>query len=155
MPFVGAAVAAVVCLTAPGYAATLHADRFTLVWRHSIEKVDWEEDYVVAGGWLYLSGARIRGSGAGMEPPDDAVRVGGIYVYRPARRWFRTLDLARSGFVQDYRLCVDGFCRPMSHWIPVAAGSTVVAPCALRPSRAASSTTAAGTRHRARRARPR
>jgi len=120
---------ALLCLTAPAYAVSLPADRFTLVWRHSIEKIDWEEDYVVAGSWLYLSGARIRGSGAGMEPPDDAVRVGGVYTYRPALRWFRSLNLARSTFVQDYRLCVDGRCRPMSTWVPVSAGSTVVLPC--------------------------
>jgi hypothetical protein len=129
MPLAGGLLAAAVCLTAPGHAATLHADRFTLVWQHSIEKIDWEEDYVVAGGWLYLSGARIRGTGAGMEPPPDAQRVGGVYVYRPEQRWFRALDLARSDFVQDYRLCIDGRCRPMSAWIPVAAGSTRIAPC--------------------------
>ena len=123
------AAAALLCLTAPGHTVSLPADRFTLVWQHSIEKIDWEEDYVVAGDWLYLAGARIRGTGAGMEPPDDAVRVGGVYVYRPAQRWFRSLDLARSDFVQDYRLCIDGRCAPMSTWIPVAAGVTIVAPC--------------------------
>lgn len=123
------AVAGLVCLSAHDHHATIAADRFTLVWRHSIEKIDWEEDYVVAGRWLYLSGARIRGTGAGMEPPDDAVRVGGVYVYRPADRWFRSLELARSDYVDDYRLCIAGTCRPMSAWIPVAAGVTHVAPC--------------------------
>ncbi len=107
----------------------LPADRFTLVWTHSIEKIDWEEDYVVAGRWLYLSGARIRGTGAGMEPPDDAPLVDGVYVYRPAQRWFRTLDLARSAFVRDYRVCIAGRCEPMSKWIPVAAGTTRVTSC--------------------------
>ena len=120
---------ALLCLTAPGYDARLPVSHFTLVWQHSIEKIDWEENYVVAGPWLYLSGARIRGSGAGMEPPDDAVLVDGVYTYRPALRWFRSLNLARSRFVQDYRLCIDGRCAPMSTWIPVSAGVTVVAPC--------------------------
>ena len=123
------ATAALLCLTAPGLAVSLPAERFTLVWQHSIEKIDWEEDYVVAGPWLYLSGARIRGTGAGMEPPDDAVRVGGVYAYRPAQRWFRSLNLARSTFVADYRLCIDGRCAPMSTWIPVSAGVTEVGPC--------------------------
>ena len=108
----------------------LHADRFTLVWTHSIEKIDWEEDYVVAGRWLYLSGARIRGTGAGMEPTDDAQLVDGVYVYRPAQRWFRALDLARSTFVRDYRVCIAGRCQPMSNWIPVSAGTTRVTSCA-------------------------
>ena len=121
--------AALLCLTAPDYAVRVPADRFTLVWQHSIEKIDWEEDYVVAGRWLYLSGARIRGTGAGMEPPEDAVRVGGIYTYRPAQRWFPSLNLARSNVVQDYRLCIDGRCAPMATWIPVSAGATVVLPC--------------------------
>ncbi len=120
---------ALLCLTAPGHSVQLHADRFTLVWTHSIEKIDWEEDYVVAGPWLYLSGARIRGSGAGMEPPDDAQRVDGVYVYRPRQRWFRALDLARSSYVADYRLCIAGRCRPMSNWIPVSAGTTRVSSC--------------------------
>ena len=124
---------ALLCLTAAGHSAQLHADRFTLVWTHSIEKTDWEEDYVVAGSWLYLSGARIRGSGAGMEPTDDAQLVGGAYVYRPAQRWFRALDLARSSFVKDYRLCIAGSCQPMSNWIPVSAGVTRVTSCALLP----------------------
>jgi hypothetical protein len=123
-----------VCLSAPGHAVRIPADRFTLVWQHSIEKIDWEEDYVVAGPWLYLSGARIRGTGAGMEPPDDAMLVDGIYVYRPAERWYRSLNLARSDFVQDYRLCVAGSCKPMSTWIPVSVGSTQIAACAA-PSR--------------------
>ena len=64
-----------------------------------------------------------------MEPPDDAVRVGGVYVDRPAQRWFAALNLARSPYVQDYRLCIDGRCAPLSRWIPVAAGVTVVTPC--------------------------
>lgn len=130
MPAAAALAAALVCLSAPGYpTATLHASHFTLVWQHSIEKIDWEEDYVVAGRWLYLSGARIRGTGAGMEPPPDAQRVGGVYVYRPSTRWFTVLNLARSSFVKDYRLCVDGRCRPMGDWVPVGAGVTWVSVC--------------------------
>jgi hypothetical protein len=123
------ALAGAICLSGGDVHATIDAPRFTLVWRHSIEKIDWEEDYVVAGDWLYLSGARIRGTGAGMEPPPDAQRVGGVYVYRPDTRWFRELDLARSSFVQDYRVCVEGRCRPMSMWVPVEAGVTRVEAC--------------------------
>ncbi len=123
------AASALLCLAAAGHAVSLPAARFTLVWQHSIEKIDWEEDYVAAGSWLCLSGARIRGTGAGMEPPDDAVRVGAVYAYRPAQRWFRSLDLARSSYVEDYRLCIDGRCRPLSTWIPVSAGATRIGPC--------------------------
>ena len=128
---VALAAAALLCLAAPGYATVrIPAERFTLVWRHSIEKVDWEEDYAIVGSRLHLSEARIRGSGAGMEPPDDARLVDGVYVYHPRQPWFDGLDLARSSYVEDYRLCIGGACRPMSAWIPVAAGSTHVTPCA-------------------------
>ena len=121
--------AAALCLAAAGFSATIPAHTFTLAWQHSIEKVVWEEDYIVAGDWLYLSGARIRGSGAGMEPPDGAVLLAGVWHYRPAQRWSRALTVARSEFVEDYRLCVEGRCMPMSNWIPVRAGATRLAPC--------------------------
>ncbi len=89
----------------------------------------WEEDYAIAGGWLLATGARIRGSGAGMEPPAGSVLLGGAWHYRPADRWLRELQLARSGHGPDYRLCIDGRCRPLSHWVPVQAGATTLRPC--------------------------
>ncbi|MBK9443623.1 MAG: DUF1850 domain-containing protein [Comamonadaceae bacterium] len=53
---------------------------FTLAWTHSIEQVRWEEDYAVLPGdapgqppMLQARQARIKGSAANMEPPDDAV----------------------------------------------------------------------------------
>lgn len=133
------AAAGAICLAGGDAQARIEATRFTLVWRHSIELIDWQEDYVVAGDWLYLSGARIRGTGAGMEPPPDAQRVGGVYVYRPDLRWFRELNLARSSFVQDYRVCVDGRCRPMSDWLPLDPGFTRITACARRSNPSATS----------------
>lgn len=103
--------------------------RFTLAWRHSVEKVLWEEDYVIAGGWLLATGTRIRGSGAGMEPPEGSVLHDGAWHYRPASRWLRELQLARSTYTPDYRLCFEGRCRPLSNWVPVAAGATTLRPC--------------------------
>ena len=67
------------CLAAGALTTSLPIGQFTLRWQHSIEKVEWAEDYEVAGDWLHLSQARIRGSGAGMEPPPGAVLVDGIY----------------------------------------------------------------------------
>jgi hypothetical protein len=120
---------AALCIVAGAVAATVPTARFTLAWQHSVEKVLWEEDYRIAGGWLLATGARIRGSGAGMEPPDGSVLQAGVWHYRPAGRWLRELVLARSGFTPDYRLCFDGRCRPLSHWVPVDAGSTSLRPC--------------------------
>lgn len=126
-------LAAALCLSAgsapPPHRASIAATQFTLRWQHSIEKVTWEEDYLVAGDWLLLSGARIHGSGAGMEPPPGALLQDGIWHYRVPDPWRRTLVLARSEFVQDYALCLKDHCQPMAHWVPVSAGTTTVQPC--------------------------
>lgn len=104
---------------------------FTLRWQHTIEKLDWEEDYRIAGSWLYLSGARVPGSGAGMEPPPGAHYAQGVWHYRPTPdlRWTQQLLLARSEFGRDYELCIDGVCHPLSRWVPLSLGSTAVLPC--------------------------
>jgi hypothetical protein len=116
------------CLAAGALSTSLPTGQFTLRWQHSIEKVDWAEDYEIAGDWLHLSQARIRGSGAGMEPPDGAVLVDGIYRYRLADPWRRELVLARSPYVRDYELCVDGRCRPLTDWLPLE--TTTLRACA-------------------------
>ena len=75
---------------------------FTLSWMHSIEKVRWEEDYVVrapvAGQALRLDAveARVHGSAAGMEPPPDAVLRNGWYAYTPSIPFTDRLPLTRS-----------------------------------------------------------
>ena len=112
--------------------ATVATRHFTLRWQHSIEKTAWEEDYVVAGDWLLLSGARIHGSGAGMEPPPDAFLQGGVWHYRVPDPWRRSLVLARSEFVRDYELCLDGAgCQPLERWIAVSAGTTTLRACTV------------------------
>jgi hypothetical protein len=118
-----------VCLTAGALHAFVAVTQFTLGWTHSIEKIRWEEDYRVSGGRLQLTEARIRGSGAGMEPPAGAVLRGGVWHYRPALAPQSSLLLARSEFVRDYELCVGGSCRSLGEWIPVTAGATTVSAC--------------------------
>jgi hypothetical protein len=122
---------ATLCLMAGSLQVEIPANRFTLRWQHSIEKIDWEEDYSVVGDWLFLSSARVRGSGAGMEPPAGAFFDKSVWHYRPApdMRWTRQLLLTRSEFARDYQLCLAGACQPLSRWIPVAAGTTALAPC--------------------------
>ena len=58
--------------------AQLPVAEFTLAWDHSVEKVRWEEDYRVTAAGLLLGEARVRGSGAGMEPPANAVLRDGV-----------------------------------------------------------------------------
>ncbi len=120
---------AALCLLAGGQPISLPVSSFTLRWQHSIEKVEWSEDYVVAGPWLNLRRAHIRGSGAGMEPPPGAWLDAGVWHYRPADPWRRELVLARSGFVPDYELCIDGECRRLSHWLPLSVTPTTLKPC--------------------------
>lgn len=127
-----------ICLALAAAATTatpvfVPATRFTLAWTHSIEKQRWEEDYAVQAGEpprLQALAARIRGSGAGMEPPPDARFVNGWYVYQPAPWPATPLRLTRSEFTADFDLCVNGRCRPMAHFLPSDEGITLLSPCA-------------------------
>lgn len=112
--------------------------RFTLAWTHSIEKIRWEEDYEVIPGKLpgahpalKATAARIHGSGAGMEPPDDARLVaGGWYEYTPQIKTPKVLRLTRSEFTADYDWCAGGRCRPMSELLASDGDITLLTACA-------------------------
>lgn len=109
--------------------AFVAATQFTLAWNHSIEKIRWEEDYRVVAGKLELTEARIRGTGAGMEPPPGARLQGGVWHYRPDLRRLSGLRLARSAYTTDYELCIENGCRPLSQWIPVSDEVTTIDAC--------------------------
>lgn len=103
---------------------------FTLSWRHSIEKVEWQEDWRAEADGLHLLQARVQGSGAGMDPPVDARLVDGWWQYDPHLAPVRRLTLARSGLVADHRLCHGGECRPLGL---VAGGVADDVPLVLAP----------------------
>lgn len=121
------------CITvaAAAITAVLPVQAFTLAWTHSIEKIRWEEDYRIEDARLRLVEARVRGSGAGMEPPEGAVLRHGVWHFRPALAPVEQLDLARSGFVEDYSLCWEGRCHSMQDLVGTARQSprVVVKPC--------------------------
>src|SRR5258708_40094249 len=71
------------CLASAGVVKTLSIAAFTLVWTHSVEKVDWQEDWRVTPHGLQLVQARVKGSGAGMEPPPEGRLVGGRFPWQP------------------------------------------------------------------------
>ena len=73
------------CLASAGIAKTLSIAAFTLAWTHSIEKVEWQEDWRVTPQGLELVQARVKGFGAGMEPPPEARLVDGWFQWQPAR----------------------------------------------------------------------
>lgn len=104
-------------MAAAGLVVSLPLQAFTLMWTHSIEKIRWEEDYRIVDATLYLATARIRGSGAGMEPPDGAILRNGVWHYQPAQNRFPSLTLARSPYVADYFLCWETSCSPMANLI--------------------------------------
>jgi hypothetical protein len=109
------------CLAAAGVVAQLATASFTLAWTHSVERVRWEEDWRVVSGSLALVEARVRGSGAGMEPPNGAVLEDGFWRYRPDLAPLPRLELARGGAVPDWQLCVAGRCRELAGYLPTEA----------------------------------
>ena len=102
-----------VCLFVAGaLAAALAEPAFTVEWTHSVAKTRWVESYVVEGRSLVLVEASVEGSGAGMEPPPEAVLRGGRWQWRPQRD-LAELRLARSAFAPDHQLCTASGCRAL------------------------------------------
>jgi hypothetical protein len=114
------------CLAAGAIAATLATESFTLAWTHSIEKARWEEDWRVAGRSLVLDEARVRGSGAGMEPPPGAVFADGAWRYRPALPPQAVVRLAHSPYTAGYELCAADRCAPLADHLPGIDNTAVI-----------------------------
>jgi hypothetical protein len=115
-----------ICLAAGAIAASLAIDSFTLAWTHSIEKVRWEEDWRIVAGRLHISEARIRGSGAGMEPPPDAVLRDGVWHYRPPLPPQESLRLSHSPHTAGHELCVASLCQPLAQYLPGIDNTSVI-----------------------------
>ena len=105
------------CLTAGAVAVALSAQSFTLTWIHSVERTEIQEDYRVTDGRLMLTAARIKGSGAGFDPPPGARLADGWWQYEP-RRMLDALTLARSAAPGDWRICLEGLCRSLEYYLP-------------------------------------
>lgn len=116
----------------PQFVATTN---FTLAWTHTIEKVRWEENYQVhydrlnQKARLYAVVARIKGSAAGMEPPDGAWLQKGWYHYKPTDSYPTELRLTRSEFSADYEWCTAQGCVPLSAKFPRDGGVTLLTAC--------------------------
>ena len=119
------------CLASAGVVKTLSLAAFTLVWTHSIEKVDWQEDWRVTPQGLVLLQARVKGSGAGMEPPPEARLVDGWFQWRPNRAAMPQVVLGNSGAAGEWRLCNDGNCRTLSEIFghPIGVNVTTMSVC--------------------------
>jgi hypothetical protein len=104
------------CILAGGSVAKAFAavSAFTLAWTHSVEKIEWQEDWRIAGDRLVLVEAHVHGHGAGMEPPDGARFDGSGWSWQPNVGPLPELILRRSATTSDWRLCIDGDCRDLA-----------------------------------------
>ena len=102
------------CILAAGKVTVLAVSAFTLSWSHSIEKTRWEEDWRITPAGLEIVEARVKGSGAGMEPPEGAVLKDGWWMYRLKIGTRPTVTLAASGATgAGWRLCSDQACMEL------------------------------------------
>ena len=117
------------CLVAGATTVPLFAGAITLAWTHSVERIAWEEDWRWTPAGIELVEARVRGSGAGMDPPPEARLVGGVWAWRPAVPPRREVLLRRSAATSDWMVCVSGQCRPMAAYVPVSADPVALTGC--------------------------
>ncbi|HEV7435661.1 MAG TPA: DUF1850 domain-containing protein [Pseudorhizobium sp.] len=111
------------CILAGGKMMTLAASVFTLSWTHSVQKTEWREAWAVTPAGLQLTEAAVKGSGAGMEPGEDAVLKAGWWVWAPTLPPQPSIRLAASGLTPSaWRLCHSGGCLDLG----VEAGDAAV-----------------------------
>ena len=112
-------VPALICVAAGQFAVAMYAPRFTLSWEHAVETVEWRETWKVRTKTMLPVEARIKGSGAGMEPPRHAVPKDGWMVYAPKAEPQSQLVLSDNGFAKPVRLCLPKeSCRPLRAFLP-------------------------------------
>ncbi|KMK67104.1 DUF1850 domain-containing protein [Puniceibacterium sp. IMCC21224] len=116
------------CLAVGAMLLHLSGPEFTLAWTHSVEKVEWQESWLISDTRLTLQSSRIKGSGAGMEPAPDAVLRDGWWVSNSTFT-VSSLTLAASGrTVSPWTLCADGACHEIG---AQAQAPITVAPCGV------------------------
>jgi hypothetical protein len=120
-----------VCFASAGVVKALSVAAFMLSWTHSVEKIEWQEDWVIAPQGLEVVAARVKGSGAGMEPPPEARLVNGWFQWTPKPLFLHQVALGNSGVAGEWRLCTQGSCRTLSDILghPVGANVTIMSIC--------------------------
>lgn len=102
------------CITAGGKAMTIATALFSLSWTHSVEKTEWQESWRVTPQGLELVEARVKGSGAGMDPGEGARLEDGWWTWTPEAPVVPELNLAASGAtVSAWKLCHDAGCETL------------------------------------------
>ncbi|EKF59301.1 hypothetical protein QWE_13653 [Agrobacterium albertimagni AOL15] len=102
------------CIALAATVLTIPTMTFSLSWEHSVEKVEWREEWAVTGAGLELRRASVKGSGAGMEPGEGAVLQDGWWRWKPALAPVSELRLASSGATSSgWTLCHAGGCQAL------------------------------------------
>lgn len=116
-----------ICLFVSGKAVMVAMTAFNLAWVHSVEKTQWREDWTLTPDGFVLLSARVRGSGAGMDPGEGAVLKDGWWIWQPDLAPQERIVLAASGAtLSGWTLCGETGCRTFGE----APGEPVViAPC--------------------------
>lgn len=107
------------CIATALFAVGLGTSSFTLSWTHSVEHTEWVEAWQIQDQMLVLQWAKVRGSGAGMEPPEGARMQDGWWVYQVPLR-VAELRLASSGATgSGWRLCTAVGCNDIEALLSV------------------------------------
>jgi hypothetical protein len=117
------------CLVAGSVIASLGVSTITLSWTHSVEKITWEEVWRSTPAGPDLIEARVRGSGAGMDPPPEARLKNGAWAWKPQVPVAREVVLRRSGATADWRVCAGETCRTMDFHVPADSDPVVLQTC--------------------------
>jgi hypothetical protein len=115
------------CVVIAAKTVALATMSFTLSWTHSVEKTQWQEDWRVTATGLRLVKARVRGSGAGMDPGEGAELVDGWWQWSPSLPDIPALYLAASGATgAGWTLCSGAQCLPIGE---EAGAPVIIKPC--------------------------
>jgi len=87
-----------------------------LSWQHSVEHVELQESWRAGDDGLVLETASTQGFGAGIDLPDDAMRVGRRWTFRPALPPQRSVQFANSRFAAGYQVCWSAGCAKLADW---------------------------------------
>jgi tetratricopeptide (TPR) repeat protein len=119
------------CLATAGVVKSLAVASFMLSWTHSVEKTEWQEDWRVTPQGLEIVEARVKGSGAGMEPPPEARLIDGWFRWTPKLPVLPEVALGNSGMAGEWRLCTGGQCQNLSEILgqPAGIGVTTMSVC--------------------------
>jgi hypothetical protein len=99
------------CIATGGQVKAMAFAAFVLSWTHSVEKTEWRENWQVTDTGLKIAEARVKGSGAGMDPGEGARRIGNWWVWHPDLPTQREIVLSNSGStVSGWNICGSGQC---------------------------------------------